>query len=386
MSIREKTSILIGTSLGDSPIPQQFAALGRELADRGHYVSLLVHGVNSECDYVDPRIEILRWPSTRPTRLADALFFDRQLVQKAPCCLISNFGATNIMMVCGAFRRVPIRVHWYHTLLSQIDCDTPRSQRFRLWLLRHRARLVYRLVTHSVAISAAARLDLSTHFGVPEAKSTIFANAIMDPLPVLRSVFSPSPGFRTNFLCVGRLTRSKGQDVVLQAMAEVNRQTPGMSVEFVGDGPCRDSLQQLAEQLGLNSCCVFRGSISHQDVMEAMRRAWATVVPSRAEAFGLVNIESMAVGTPVIASATGGIKDIVRDGVDGLLFEPGNHKALAHCLIKLINNKDARSKMSVNSRQRFLEKFEIRKAAIRQADWLSDLISGVELSRVLKRG
>src|ERR1035441_9663687 len=97
-----RNTILIGTSLGDNPVCRHFAALGRMLANLGYEVSLLVNGPNQDRSYVDDRISVLRWPSLRPIHLADALFFNRLLSVARPCCIISNFGANNVMLPLGA--------------------------------------------------------------------------------------------------------------------------------------------------------------------------------------------------------------------------------------------------------------------------------------------
>jgi glycosyltransferase involved in cell wall biosynthesis len=157
-------------------------------------------------------------------------------------------------------------------------------------------------------------------------------------------------------------------------MAEVARRLPSVRLDFVGDGPGRKECEQLAHELGVAGHCSFAGGVPHPEVLSRMAGAWATVVPSRAEAFGLVNIESLAVGTPVIGSATGGIAEIVRDRVDGLLFPPGDHKALARCMIELAQNQALRNQMSVSCRQRFLDHFELSRAVKTQADWLCGLI------------
>jgi len=126
----------------------------------------------------------------------------------------------------------------------------------------------------------------------------------------------------------------------------VVRRFPDFVLEFVGDGATRASCEGLAVQLGVAKNCIFTGFLSHPEVLSRMAGAWATIVPSRNEAFGLVNIESMALGVPVIGSNTGGTAEIIRDGEDGLLFPPGDHHSLASCMLKLIDNKELRAGMS----------------------------------------
>lgn len=372
-----ENSILIGTSLADRPVQRQFAALAHELTERGHRVALLVHGTEQDRGYVNPRVDVLRWPSPRPTRLADAHFFHRLLRQRLPCCLISNFGADNIMIAVGALRRVPIRIRWCHTMSSQKDLDSPAGARFRLWLLRLRARLVYRLVTHHVANSEAMKQDLISSFGVPERRCVVFANGLEDPLVSPAALCARVPPAPSKLICVGRLTWSKGQDILIRAVARLQSDLPELTLEFVGDGSARGDYEKLAHELGVASRCIFRGILPHSEVLEKMAAAWATIVPSRAEAFGLVNIESMAVGTPVLGSRTGGIAEIVRDCLDGFLFTPGDDRQLAARMLELARGPDLRAQMSVNCRRRFLERYELARAVSLQSEWLSRLIEGL---------
>jgi glycosyltransferase involved in cell wall biosynthesis len=368
-------TILIGTSLRDLPIQRHFAALGRELVNSGYPVALIVYGPVDEAVEPDPRLCVLKWPSSRPTRIADMLFFDRLVRRLRPCCLISNFGARNIMMTIGGFRRVPVRIHWHHTLTRQIEADVHDSP-LRLRWLKLRARIPLHFVTHLVANSNAARQDVIQTFGMPAQKCQVFWNALEDPLQhsaMAKICMVGSPDSR-RFVCVGRFAASKGQEVLLKAMAQVVTRHPDATVEFIGDGSTRIACEELARQLALGDRCCFLGALLHPEVLSRMARAFAVVVPSRNEAFGLVNIESMSVGVPVIGSNTGGIAEIVRDGVDGFLFPPGDHDALAARMMALLENEPLRAQMGINARRRFLEQFESTRAVKTQARWIIEQI------------
>ena len=380
-------TILIGTSLRDLPVQRHFAALGRELVDSGYQVVLLVYGSIDNATYVDPRISVLRWPSPRPTHLADMRFFDRLVRRRKPACAISNFGARAIMMTIGGLRRVPVRSHWHHTLSTQIEADATDS-RLMLRLLQLRARIPLSFVTHAIANSNAARQDLIDIFGVPAQKCHVFWNSLEDPLAnsALASAAGTNPPTRRHFVCVGRLAASKGQDTLLRAMVEVGRHYPDVALQFIGDGSSRASCEALARELGVAGNCVFTGALPHPEVLARMAGAWATVVPSRHEAFGLVNIESMSVGVPVIGSNTGGIAEIVRDGVDGLLFPPGDHQALARRMIQLVQDEPLRAQMAVSARCRFLEFFESSRAVKLQARWIIEQITKAVLANSAEAG
>jgi glycosyltransferase involved in cell wall biosynthesis len=276
-----------------------------------------------------------------------------------------------IMMTVGGLRRVPVRIHWHHTLSSQIEADWSGTRMF-LRFLRLRARIPLRFATHAIANSNAARQDLIQNFGVPAQKCQIFWNSLEDPLaqPALASTPKANCPDSPRFVCVGRFASSKGQDVLLKAMAQVVSRHPDATVEFIGDGSTRVSCEEMARELGLVDRCHFLGRLPHPEVLSRMAGARAVVVPSQNEAFGLVNIESMAVGVPVIGSNTGGIAEIVRDGVDGFLFPPGDHNALATRMIALLENEPLRAQMAVSARLRFLGHFESSHAVKMQARWI----------------
>lgn len=370
---RGSETVLIGTSLGESPVCRHFAALGRELANLGYAVSLLVDGRDGDRSYLDERISVLRWPSPRPTRLADALFLNRRLSQSRPSCIISNFGANNLMLTLGALRQVPVRVHWYHTLLAQNRLDM-RGSRLRARLQFMRARIIYRCATHTVANSGAAKRELLEELGIRPNTCHVFWNCLDNPASDAAGRISASSQDPCSFVCVGRFAPSKGQDVLVRAIARAARALPQLKVDFIGQGPTSGECRALSAELGVTERCRFLGYLPHDDVLKRMTAARATIVPSRCESFGLVVIESMAVGVPVIGSRTGGISEIIRDGVDGWLFPPEDDRALADRIVDLGQNDLRRSQMSQESRRRYLQHFETSMAVTQQAKWLNQII------------
>ncbi len=360
----------IGVSLGEGAIPSHFWALARELAKREHQVVLLPWGAGAPAHPVPGNPAIYPWPSPRPTRLADALFLWRLVRRWKPHCLIGNFGAVNVMMLISWLNRVPRRVAWYHTLQQQILLDWQKS-----WLLLRyltwRKKVFYRFCTHIVGNSRAAMEEVCKVFGVPPAKATFFYNSLEDPLTGLGVL----PDRLTDrVLCVGRFHPCKGQDVLIQAAASVRRRVGRVHLRFLGRGPLLDKCKEMARTLGMDEICEFPGSVAHADVFREMAQAAVTVVPSRGEAFGLVALESMAVGTPVVASRVGGLAEIVRDEVDGFLVPPDDPDTLADRLAILLKDAALRERMGHNARQRFLEEFEQTRLVRKQADWFEEIV------------
>jgi len=123
----------------------------------------------------------------------------------------------------------------------------------------------------------------------------------------------------------GRLVPQKSLDVALRAV----RLVEGVSLVVAGDGPERDRAQALAVELGLGARVRFLGVEPRQAVFELFRAADAALLSSSWESFGLVVAEALAVGTPVVSTAVGGVVEVLEDGRNGLLVPPGDHEALA---------------------------------------------------------
>jgi len=366
----KKKCFFIGTPLQRTAVSAHFQALAHELVRRGHEAVIIAPPGECEPDPNDTRFHVHAWPSTRPTHLADAAFLWRLIGHYRPDCLIANFAPVNWMCLVGWLRRVHCRIAWYHTLSSQIGIDTKLTP-WKLQFLRLRKRLVYRRATHLAVNSRAALDDACETFGVPAEKCKVWRNSLPNPEP---SLGLSGISERENLVvCAGRFDRTKGQDVLIKALALCGEKLGTTKVEFLGVGPLLDSVRTKAGQLGILDRCFFRGSVTHDEVMKRMSSARVTVVPSRSEAFGLVNIESMAVGTPVIASGVDGIREIVRDGVDGFLVPPDDASALARRLVALLGDPALRQTLGANARERFLNVYEQSRVVAAQADWLEKI-------------
>lgn len=324
-------------------------------------------------------VELVRYCSPRPVRWSDIRFSYRLMKDRKIDGFVANFGAVNANAVAGWLAGVPVRVLWCRTLLSQLlgDCGGVGVGFVQQFL---RKRFVYGLATHVVGNSEAMREELRRVWRVPERKLAMFWNSIPDPLVSTVEGVVMKRGVR--ILCPGRLHPSKGQDVLIRALPQVSEAVPEAEVLLAGDGPERERLEKLAVETGVAGRVRFAGALERRKLFAEMAAAAVCVVPSRSEAFGLVNIESMAMGTPVVASRVGGIAEVVRDGVEGLLFETGNSGELAECLLRVLKDKELREHMGRNARERFLNEFESSRVAKRQAEWLEDLVK----SRVQRRG
>jgi glycosyltransferase involved in cell wall biosynthesis len=156
-------------------------------------------------------------------------------------------------------------------------------------------------------------------------------------------------------LYVGRIARTsawKGIGVLVRAMAEVRRRVPDARLELVGDGDAVADHRARADSLGLRDAVTFRGPLGGADLVSAYQGAAVVALPSltAAESFGIVLIEAMACGRPVVGSAVGGIPGVIDDGVDGLLVPPGDPSALAATIAGLLTDPDRRQALGGKGR------------------------------------
>ncbi|WP_169237266.1 glycosyltransferase family 4 protein [Candidatus Roseilinea sp. NK_OTU-006] len=155
-------------------------------------------------------------------------------------------------------------------------------------------------------------------------------------------------------VCVARLWRQKGVHLLLQAASRLRRSN--LTVVIAGDGPQRHCLQQQAGRLGLDA--QFLGAVDPSAVATVYARGVLSSVPSVwPEVFGLVVLESFAVGRPVVASAIGGLPEVVRQGTDGWLIPPGDVEALADRIDWLLGHPKAARDMGMAGYARVIAEY-----------------------------
>jgi len=200
------------------------------------------------------------------------------------------------------------------------------GEKLKFFFFRHYYKNIDVVIAYSDFFAQAAR-DSKLF-----SKVVVVRNGIQ-PLP-----FSPIENKRS-LLYLGRMDQVKGVDTLLKAMPEVIKQIPNAILTLAGNGPYINFCEALSKNLGLDNSVDFLGYRNYEDVAELLKESTIVVVPSIwPEAFGLVNVEAMSVGRPVVACRVGGIPEIITDGETGLLINPSDPKALADALIKLLKD------------------------------------------------
>lgn len=169
-----------------------------------------------------------------------------------------------------------------------------------------------------------------------------------------RAALGLPPGSRA-VLCGARLVPVKGQTHLLQAWPSVLKREPRALLLLAGDGPDEQRLRARAAALGLHGSVRFLGF--REDIASLLACAELLVLPSLNEGFGMVLLEAMAMGRPVVASAVGGIPEVVLHGETGLLVPPADPEALAAAILRLLGDPGALRQMGEAGRERARKSF-----------------------------
>ena len=163
---------------------------------------------------------------------------------------------------------------------------------------------------------------------------------------------------------VGTLHEVKGQSILLEACRILSDRGVQPECHFIGDGPDREMLEGLSDQLGVRSMVHFHGYCTPLEVRQSLSNADLLVCPSiessdgRREGIPVVLMEAMASGVPVVASSLSGIPELVDDGVEGLLFRPGDSRELADAVEFIANSPEKSAQFASAGRLKILKEFD----------------------------
>jgi colanic acid/amylovoran biosynthesis glycosyltransferase len=174
----------------------------------------------------------------------------------------------------------------------------------------------------------------------------------------------------TRILAVGRLSKEKGYDDLLRAVAQLLSQGVDAELELVGEGPERDALTRLADELRIRDKVTFRGWLQIDAVRRAMQEATVLAQPSTIEGLPTVVEEAMALGIPVVGSHVGGIPELLDYGRCGILVTPRDVRGLADALQELLINPALRLAYAERARARAEEMLDMWSNGTRLADLL----------------
>jgi 1,2-diacylglycerol 3-alpha-glucosyltransferase len=329
------------------------------LRRRGHRVYVFAPAYPG---HEDQDGDLFRFPSLRLPRYPDfplAIPYSRRILDRVPELGLELVHAHSPFLMGQVALRVARRqgiplVFTYHTLYTEylhyVPLISPRV--LRPVVLRYTTAYCNRCQC-VIAPSQAVRRLLRAH-GVsapievlPTAGIEPEAFASADPSWV-RPRFRIPPD-KPLVITVSRLTREKSVHLVVEAFREIHRAT-GAFLLVVGGGPEEQSLRDLADALGISRAVVFTGALAHPLVVDCCVASDLFLFASQTETQGIVLVEAMAAGLPVVAVDAGGVGDAVIEGVTGHLVPP-DPRALAERAIPLLLDEKERKRMGERARE-----------------------------------
>jgi glycosyltransferase involved in cell wall biosynthesis len=234
--------------------------------------------------------------------------------------LIATIHATEYGRNCGIHTEMQITINNIET-----------------WLVNESDRIVVN--------SSYMRDELVSIFNVNSNKISVISNGV--DLDKFKNVSYDSE-FRKRYALpnekivffVGRLVNEKGVHVLLNAIPKILKSYSNVKFVIAGKGPCLNNLIEISRMLNIQNKVYITGFVSEEVLLKLYKCSDIAVFPSTYEPFGIVALEGMVAGIPVVVSDTGGLKEIVAHKEDGMEFYSGNSNSLADCIIELLRDNN----------------------------------------------
>lgn len=325
-------------SLAGGGAERVFLYLAQGFAERGYEVHLvLAKAQGPYLPQVPPCVRMIDLGASRVLTSLPKLI--RYLRKERPYALLSALDHANAVAVCARnIARVSTRIIvTVHSTPSRVvaNARTLRAKMLPMW-----ARFFYRRADAVVAVSQGVANELVHYIGVPPHKVTVIYNPAVTP-ELFRKAEEPidHPWFCAGeppvVLGVGRLTGAKDFATLVRAFALVRQHRPARLM-ILGEGEDRPHLEQLVEELGLSQDVAMPGFV--QNPYPYMKQASVFVSSSKWEGFGLVIVEALALGTPVVSTdCPTGPAELLRDGELGRLVPVGDCRAMAQAIAECLD-------------------------------------------------
>ena len=198
-----------------------------------------------------------------------------------------------------------------------------------------------------VALSPEVRRTIVSFYGLSEEKVPMIYNGVD------LGKCCPKEYYRlaepAQLLHIGRFTEQKNHKGLLEAFALVEKSFPDCCLKLIGDGDLEEETKQYAESLGIREKVIFLGN--QTNVYQFLQEADIFLLPSKFEGMPMTIIDAMGTGLPVVASAVGGVPDMLEDGESGMLV-PCERSAVAQAVLQLLRQEDLRKKLGTNALQK----------------------------------
>ena len=334
-------------------ISRHVEGLSMALASRGHEVHVITldfPGAPKEETRGSLYVHRVSVETPAPSFHAWVLLFNH-LFEKRAGQLAHEFGPPGVVhshdwltVPCGVdlkhLLRVPMVMTFHSTEASRSgNSRSPESamvEGLEWWGSYEAARVI--------AVSRWMKDEVISLFKMPPEKTVEIPNAVdlmkfameVDPAATRRKWGVGDDG--KLITAVGRLTAQKGFDNLIRAYPSVRREVPQSRLLVIGEGYMRPELESLAERERVKDSTTFAGFIDDAELVRVLKCSDVVAVPSRFEPFGIIALEAMAAGAPVVVSRVGGLAEIVEDSFDGLEVDPESPGSIAAATVRVLTD------------------------------------------------
>jgi glycosyltransferase involved in cell wall biosynthesis len=298
------------------------------IAGGGHQVELLCSSWPGAAARVSlDGIDVHRVGSRNTYPFVARGYYSRHLAANRYDCVVEDINKIPLFSPLWGAGTLVALVH--HLFGSTVFHEASIPVAAAVWLAERPLGALYRGIPFQ-AVSESTADDLVQR-GIPRDSIRVIYNGVdashLTPDPAERS---PEP----LFVYLGRLKKYKRVDIIIRAFAELS--DTSARLEIAGAGDYRASLERLVESLGLGSRVKFLGFVSEDEKLHLLRRAWASLLASPKEGWGISNLETAACGTPVIATNSPGVRESVVHEKTGFLVPPGDAREMARGMKRLL--------------------------------------------------
>ncbi len=344
-------TIIISTSKFGNPVTDYYKNLGDCFIKNGYKVIFIFDGLFKDYPKETENSQYYTWKNNRPTKITDFLFLIKLIKKEKPTLCISNFGSTNVVSLISFLLQVENRISYIHTTSVQLSIDTKQSF-LKNKFLNYRKKWIYSLNTNFFTNSNGNKEDSSNYYQISKKKISVFPLLIKES-KIKYKLFQERENCIT---IVGRLHPSKGHKELFYLFKECIKEKPNLKLKIIGDGYLKQDLIALAKNLKIKENVIFLGKVPNEKINKIFSSSLISISSSIDEAYGLVNIESLREGTPLICTKTAGSIDIVKDKYNGLFIRLEDHNSFRNSLNEILNNWDYFSKNALST---FKEKYDV---------------------------
>jgi glycosyltransferase involved in cell wall biosynthesis len=338
-------------------VEEMTGGLARELSKRGHTVKVIsartslaekqreqIRGVDIARVFlvffgISPK-QSLTTPFLAPIGLTA---FMREIHYFNPDLINAHFidGNAFYLNYARRFKKIPLVV----TLHGSDVKVFPKRSKIHGSLFSSTLKLADRVVFTSRNLST----HLPDNLTLDESKTRVVHNGV-DIKKLRAEITTPDIEIASPyFFSAGRFVDIKGFDILIEAFGRIANSLPEHKLVIAGDGPTRAAIAERAKQLGIEERVVLPGMLPHGQALALLQSAQIALLPSREENFSIFALEAAALGTPLIASDTGGLPELISDGDNGITVKVGEVTELAAAIKKLAGDRKLREKIARNA-------------------------------------